>query len=110
MLVPKNQNPKQTEKVMKQVQKLCLSLAVMVGVGGFAMITPRVSAADVVVHIGTDVAVPNAPVYHYVYYPDEEVYFVPETHVYWWAVNGEWRSGPRVPDSIRLGGSVNLDV
>lgn len=95
---------------MKQVQQFCLSLAVVVGLGGFAMITPRVSAADVVVHIGADVAVPNAPVYHYMYYPDEEVYFVPETHVYWWPVNGEWRSGPAVPEGIKLGASVNLGV
>jgi len=95
---------------MKQVQKLCLSLAVMAGVGGFAMITPRVSAADVVIHIGADVVVPNAPVYHYVYYPEEEVYFVPETRVYWWSVGGEWRSGPRVPEGVTLGANVKLDV
>ena len=95
---------------MKQVQQFCLSLAVMVGIGGFAMITPRASAADIVVHIGADVAVPNAPVYHYMYYPDQEVYFVPETRVYWWSVNGEWRSGPAVPEGIKLGASVNLGV
>ncbi len=94
---------------MNQVQKLCLSLAVMVGVGGFAMITPRASALDVVVHIGPE-GVPAPPVYHYTYYPDEEVYFVPETSVYWWSVNGEWHSGPHVPEGIKLGASVNLGV
>lgn len=94
---------------MKQVQKLCLSLAVMVGVGGFAMITPRVSAADVIIQIGPQPA-PVGIVYHYTYYPDEEVYFVPETSVYWWSVGGEWRSGPRVPEGIKLGASVRLDV
>jgi hypothetical protein len=49
-------------------------------------------------------------VYHYVYYPEEEVYFVPETRVYWWVDGGVWRSGPAVPDGVTLGGSVNLDV
>lgn len=94
---------------MKQVQKLCLSLAVMVGVGGFAMITPRVSAADVIVQIGPQPA-PVGTVYHYTYYPDEEVYFVPETRVYWWSVGGEWRSGPHVPEGLTLGASINLGV
>ena len=44
------------------------------------------------------------------YYPDEEVYFVPETRVYWWSVGGEWRSGPHVPDGLKLGASINLGV
>jgi hypothetical protein len=91
-------------------KQLWLVLAATVSVSGFAMITPRASAADIVVHIGADVAVPNAPVYHYTYYPDEEVYFVPETRVYWWQDHGEWRSGPHVPDGIKLGASVNLGV
>ena len=94
---------------MKQVQQLCLSLAVLVGVGGFAMITPRVSAADVIIQLGPQ-PVPTPVVYHYVYYPEEEVYFVPETSVYWWSVGGEWRSGPHVPEGITLGANVKLDV
>jgi hypothetical protein len=96
------------EEVMKRLQCRWLWMVAMIWIGGVAMISPRALAASVVIHIGPDV--PNPPVYHYVYYPEEEVYYVPETHVYWWAVGGEWRSGPRVPDSIRLGGSVNLDV
>jgi hypothetical protein len=96
---------------MKLVQPWCLSLAVMLGVGAFTMITPRAASADVIIHIGADVApAPNPIVYHYVYYPEEEAYFVPETHIYWWSVGGEWRSGPHVPDSIKLGASINLDV
>jgi hypothetical protein len=93
---------------MKEVQKLCLSLAVLVGVTGFAMLTSRASA-DVIIQIGPQ-PVPNPVVYHYVYYPEEEVYFVPETRVYWWSVGGEWRSGPRVPEGITLGVNVKLDV
>ena len=96
---------------MKQVQQWCLSLIVTLGVGAFAMIAPRVSAADVVIHIGADIAPAPVPVvYHYVYYPDEEAYYVPETRIYWWSVGGEWRSGSHVPDGIKLGTSVKLDV
>src|ERR1700722_1147923 len=99
------------EKVMKQLQKLCLSAVVMVGVSGFAMTTIRASAADIIVHIGPEVApAPNPTVYNYVYYPDDEVYFVPETRVYWWQDHGEWHSGAHVPEGIRLGASVNLRV
>jgi hypothetical protein len=93
---------------MKAVQKLCLSLAVLVGVTGFAMLAPRASA-DVIIQIGPQPA-PVGVVYHYVYYPEEEVYFVPETRVYWWADHGTWRSGPRIPDGIKLGVNVKLDV
>jgi hypothetical protein len=95
---------------MKRHQ-LWLFLASMAGVSGFAMITPHASAADIIVHIGPDVApAPNPTVYNYVYYPDDEVYFVPETRVYWWQDHGEWHSGAHVPDGIRLGASVNLRV
>jgi hypothetical protein len=96
---------------MKRLQHLCLALIVIVGIGGFTAFTRPVSAANVIIHIGPEAApAPNPVVYHYVYYPEEEVYFAPESRVYWWSVNGEWRSGPRVPEGILLGATVNLDV
>ena len=96
---------------MKRLQHLWLWMAVLVGVAAFATITPRVSASDVIIHIGPGSApVAEAPVYHYVYYPEQEVYFVPETRVYWWSDGGEWHSGPHAPSGIALGTSVNLDV
>lgn len=96
---------------MKRLQHLWRWMVVLAGVAAFATITSRVSAASVIIHIGPEVApAPNAVVYHYVYYPEEEVYFVPETRVYWWVDGGVWRSGPAVPVSITLGASVNLDV
>jgi len=99
------------EEVMKRLQQWWLGMVVIAGIGALTMITPRVFATDVIIHIGPGSApVAEAPVYHYVYYPEEEVYFVPEQHVYWWSVGGEWRSGPRVPEGIALGTSVNLDV
>src|ERR1700722_6147473 len=96
----------QLEIIMKRLQHLWLWVVILAGAISFTMITPRALAADVIIHLGPEVAPPNPPVYQYVYYPDEEVYFVPDTHVYWWLDAGVWRSGPRVPDSIRLGASV----
>ena len=95
---------------MKRLQQWSLCMVAIVGLGGLTAITPRVLAANVIVHIGVGSPAPNPPAYHYVYYPEEEVYFVPETRVYWWSDGGEWRSGPRVPEGIALGASVNLDV
>jgi len=99
------------EEVMKRLQQWWLGMVVIAGVGALTMITPRVLAADVTIHIGPEgTPAPAATVYHYTYYPEEEVYFVPETRVYWWRDGGEWRSGPRVPETVVLGSGVNLDV
>jgi len=101
---------------MKRLQHLlCAGLILVASVGAFLVVTPHAMAGDVIIHLGGEVVAPApepapAPVYAYVYYPDEEVYFVPDQQVYWWRVGGEWRSGPRVPEGIRLGASVNLRV
>jgi len=96
---------------MKRLHKLWLCGLMIAGLGGFAATTTRVSAADIIIHIGADVApAPSPVVYHYVYYPEEEAYFVPETRVYWWADHGTWRSGPRMPEGVILSTSVNIGV
>jgi len=97
---------------MKRWKQLWLGTIVMAGVAGLVVLTPLTTEANVSVHIDVGVPVaPNPPIYHYVYYPDQEVYFVPETRVYWWMDdNGVWVSAPRVPADIVLGASVNLDV
>ncbi len=97
---------------MKRLQYLYAGLILVASIAAFASITPRVLAADVIIHLGGEVVAPapNPPVYTYTYYPDEEVYFVPDTHVYWWLEGGTWHSGPRVPEGIHLGASVNLRV
>ncbi|MGD1021018.1 MAG: hypothetical protein ABSA12_17055 [Verrucomicrobiia bacterium] len=96
---------------MNRLNKLWLCAIVIAGISGFAATTTRVSADALVIHIGANVApTPTPVVYHYTYYPDQEAYYVPETHVYWWADHGTWVSGPRMPDGIVLGASVNLDV
>ena len=48
--------------------------------------------------------------YSYVYYPDVEVYFEPQHHVYYWAEGGAWRSGARVPQNIVLRSSVRVNL
>jgi hypothetical protein len=48
--------------------------------------------------------------YSYVYYPDAEVYYEPQRHVYFWADGGAWRSGPRVPGNIVLRSHVTVNL
>ena len=48
--------------------------------------------------------------YGYLYYPDAEVYYEPQQHVYYWAEGGAWRSGPRVPSTIVLRSSVRINL
>lgn len=93
---------------MKRLQRLALSILITTCAATLGAIPVR--AADVIIHFGAGVAVPGAPVYHYVYYPDAGVYFDPVGHVYWWLSDGAWVSGPAVPGGIVLGGGVNLAV
>ena len=95
---------------MKRIQQPWLGMAVAAGVAGLTVVTPCVTAGGVFIHIDVGAPAPSPVVYHYVYYPEEEVYFVPETRVYWWTDGRGWYSGPRVPEGIVLGASVNLDV
>lgn len=51
--------------------------------------------------------------HHYVYYGDHEIYFAPETKVYYWRENGTWRSGAELPMESRTyiqNGGVELDL
>jgi hypothetical protein len=35
--------------------------------------------------------------HHYVYYADHDIYYAPETKVYYWQANGAWTSGVVLP-------------
>lgn len=53
--------------------------------------------------------------HHYVYYADHDIYFAPETKVYYWRENGTWRTGAELPVEsrtyVRTGGvEVDLDT
>ena len=34
---------------------------------------------------------------HYVYYPEHDIYFAPESKTYYWQSNGNWISGTTLP-------------
>lgn len=51
-----------------------------------------------------------ARVYHYDYYPRQQVYFAPERHVYFWLDGGTWRTGVQLPSAIVLGSHVPLEL
>jgi len=86
-------------------------LLALVGAGIlFVIAAPMAQAVDAVIHIGVGAPAPAPTVYAYTYYPDAEVYYAPDTHLYWWNANGAWVSGASVPAGVTLGGSVNLSV
>ncbi len=95
---------------MKWSPKLFVGSLALATVLGLAAAEPAAVAGDFVLHI--DIGTPaQAPVvYHYVYYPEAEVYYVPETRVYWWLSGGTWISGPHVPAGLVLGESIRLNV
>ena len=95
---------------MKSLQRLWLSLLVAAGTMGLVVATPMASAGDVIIHLGIGAPAPQPVVYQYVYYPDAEVYYVPETRVYWWFAGGTWVSGPAVPNGIVLGTRTTIRV
>lgn len=59
-----------------------------------------------------DVVVSNANgTHHYVFYKDHDIYFSPETKVYYWNENGQWRSSNVLPpDQQRYVGSGGVEI
>jgi len=51
--------------------------------------------------------------HRYVYYPDSEVYYAPDTRVWFWLDGNDWRSGPALPVGlqayVRVGG-VSIEL
>ena len=51
--------------------------------------------------------------HHYVYYPDSEVYYAPDSRVWFWLDGDDWRSGPVLPMElqgyVRVGG-VSIEL
>jgi hypothetical protein len=73
-----------------------LALALCVALPAFA------SADEVGVSVGK---------HHFTYYKDHDIYFAPETKVYYWNENGNWRSGVALPsDQQRYITSGGIDV
>jgi hypothetical protein len=51
--------------------------------------------------------------HNYVYYGDHDIYFAPESKVYYWREGEAWRSGPELPTESRAfitSGGVTIDL
>lgn len=84
-----------------------LTLALVVGVGSIAFASAAPAQDEVVTTTTTK--------HHYVYYDAHQIYFAPETKVYYWREGDAWRSGVELPpidrQYVRTGGvEVDLDT
>ena len=92
---------------MKRLYKFWFWLAIAAGASTLA------ASADVATNQVSRIAAdpPAAPtVYHFIYYPDPQVYYLSQTRMYSWNQDGTWTSSPHPPDDVVLGEGVNLDT
>jgi hypothetical protein len=88
------------------------SVIVAVALTGFALAAPSM-AQDKSVTVEKTTTTTH---HHYVYYGDHQIYFAPETKVYYWrSSNGDWVSGNTLPmesqSYIKSGGmEIDLDT
>lgn len=52
----------------------------------------------------------RAKEYRYVYYPQYQVYYAPETQLWFWLGGGQWRAGVSLPAGMYLGGAPGVSV
>jgi hypothetical protein len=52
----------------------------------------------------------RAKQHRYVYYPSQEVYYAPETRVWYWLDGGRWRFGASLPVGIVVAGVPGVSV
>lgn len=52
----------------------------------------------------------RAKQYHYVYYPEYQVYYAPETRMWFWLGGGQWRAGVSLPTGIAVGGVPSVSL
>jgi hypothetical protein len=51
--------------------------------------------------------------HHYTYYPEGEIYYAPESRVWFWLDGGNWRSGVSLPIDFQgyvRGGGVSIEL
>jgi hypothetical protein len=70
-----------------------LTTAVVLAIGA-AVVVPSAGFADTV-------TVEHAGKHHYVYYADHEIYYAPDTKVYYWRNGNAWESGTMLPEADR---------
>lgn len=91
---------------MKIQRTLTSAIALAIG---FAAAAPAMADQD------TTVVVEKTTKRHYVYYGDHQIYFAPETKVYYWQADGRWQSGAALPSEsveyVKTGGvPIDLDT
>jgi hypothetical protein len=96
---------------MKRIQKFGPSLLALAGAVAFAVPVQSARAEEGGVII-EEKRPATAVEYHYIYYPDAEVYFVPEKKVYYYLEGEKWVSAPKPPSGVVLveKEKVRLDV
>jgi len=91
---------------MKRVQQVRLWLVALAGAVALAWVVPSTQADEKVIVEKRA----GQTTYHYVYYPEAEIYMVPDTREYWINEGGRWRVVKEAPSGIKLGTSVTVEV
>jgi hypothetical protein len=76
-----------------------------------AALAIAVSAALPAVADTTVTTVEHSGTHHYVYYRDHDIYYSPDTHMYFWLDQGRWQSGASLPpESQRYVTTKGVDI
>jgi hypothetical protein len=91
---------------MHTIRKLGTGLALAIAT---ALVVPVAAQAD------TEASVTITKKHHYVYYADHDIYFAPDTKVYYWRDGERWVSGTELPEASRAyvttgGVQIELDT
>lgn len=92
---------------MHNIKKLSAAVALAVG---FAVAVPAVVQAETETTVTT-----TTTKHHYMYYPEHEIYFAPDTKTYYWRSGERWEAGTTLPEADRAyvssgGIAIDLDV
>ncbi|MEO6689958.1 MAG: hypothetical protein ABIS07_07215 [Dokdonella sp.] len=94
---------------MTMRQHLVIATAVVIGL---AASIPAMSQTTQTTETTTTTTVKKGH-HNYVYYGDHDIYFAPETKVYYWREGEAWRSGAELPVESRTyvtTGGVKIDL
>jgi len=95
---------------MKQLYKFWFCLAAAAAAAAATSLAASAAVAtNGVIQIQGDLGDASA-IHHFVYYPDQQVYYMPSKHVYCWNQDGTWVTGPDLPPTVTLGNSISFDT
>ncbi|HJW24337.1 MAG TPA: hypothetical protein VJ576_05505 [Rhodocyclaceae bacterium] len=52
----------------------------------------------------------RAKQHRYIYYPEYQVYYAPETQLWFWFGGGQWRTGVSLPAGMFIGGAPGVSL